>query len=202
MIGYLAVTAIRMGLRAMQQKQAAEHAQEQKENDAALAQMATLRHEEVVRDLARERATPCCASCGTKVSLGIAFCHLCGSSNMTNRGIFTDLEAENKVRLEKEAAAKRTVEEAKKREQLGRERREKEQRQAERERHQAAKQRCQELLAWRYCEPCHATFESTHRFCTGCGQPTQDLPKVFALEYAQQEYPDLITDQTKFDRLC
>ena len=201
MIGYLAVTAIKIGLSAMRQQQSADSAREQEENDAALAQLAASRRAEAARELAEERAKSCCASCGTEVTLGVVFCHSCGGSSMTDRGAFIDLETDKKVQLQKAEAARRAVEQAEEIARLGREKREKEQRQAEKERHQAAIRRCRELLAWRYCEPCHVTFESTHRFCSGCGKPTQNLPRSFGFEYAQQEYPDLIISQANFDCL-
>ena len=172
-------------------------AQEQAAKDRAA--QAVQAAKEQAAQLRIERAKPCCASCTTEVARGVLFCHSCGSSEITTRGVVLDRQAEEKRLADEQAAKKQAAEQARlareraaEQDRLARERREK-------ERRAAARQRCREVLAWRYCEPCHTAFEPSHKFCTGCGGTTAEFPRSFAFEHASGDFPDLIKSQADFD---
>ncbi len=132
----------------------------------------------------------------------MAFCHSCGSSEITTRGVVLDRQAEEKRLADEQAAKKQAVEQARlargqaaEQDQLARELKEKEHR-------AAARQRYRKVLAWRYCEPCHTAFESSHKFCTVYGGVTAEFPRSFAFEHARGDFLDLIKSQADFDALA
>ena len=66
---------------------------------------------------------------------------------------------------------------------------------------QKARMRCRELRELRYCPDCHLAFQTIHSFCDRCPNATEPLPSGYALEYAREEFPDLVATREDFDRL-
>lgn len=66
---------------------------------------------------------------------------------------------------------------------------------------QKARTRCRELRELRYCPDCHLAFQTIHSFCDRCANATEPLPSGYALEYAREEFPDLVATREDFDRL-
>lgn len=53
----------------------------------------------------------------------------------------------------------------------------------------------------RYCPDCHLALEASQIFCEGCGESSEPLPALYALNYAMNEFPDLVSTREDFDRL-
>ena len=64
-----------------------------------------------------------------------------------------------------------------------------------------AQMRCREFRELRYCPDCHLAFQTIHSFCDRCTNATEPLPSIYALEYAREEFPDLVATREDFDRL-
>ena len=66
---------------------------------------------------------------------------------------------------------------------------------------EGARRRCREFRDLRYCACCHLALDVAHSFCEKCGTATEPLPTTYALEYARDEFPDLVESREDFDRL-
>ena len=66
---------------------------------------------------------------------------------------------------------------------------------------EGARRRCREFRDLRYCAWCHLAMDVTHSFCEKCGNASEPLPTTYALEYARDEFPDLVETREDFDRL-
>ena len=65
----------------------------------------------------------------------------------------------------------------------------------------AARKRCQEFREWRYCGACHHSMHAFQAFCEKCNNATEPLPADYAVEYANAEFPELVTTRDDFDKL-
>jgi hypothetical protein len=63
-----------------------------------------------------------------------------------------------------------------------------------------ARNRCRELLSFRYCATCHVALAPNHKFCETCGCPTENLPATYAARIAHNEFPDLVSTEDDFER--
>ena len=126
-----------------------------------------------------------CCACNAEVDPDAAFCQNCGKAAFTTRGAILEKAAAEK-RERKAQQRQRAAVERQRREQDARVR--------------AARSRCREVLSFRYCAGCHVGLGANHSFCRTCGRPTADLPIAYAVQIAQNEFPDVISNQDKFKR--
>lgn len=64
-----------------------------------------------------------------------------------------------------------------------------------------ARLRCREFHDLRYCARCHLALQAFESLCEHCGEATEPLPSIYALEYAREEFPDLVEARADFDKL-
>lgn len=64
-----------------------------------------------------------------------------------------------------------------------------------------ARARCREFMELRYCPQCHLALEAAELFCKDCREASGPLPAAYAVEYARNEFPDLVATREDFDRL-
>ena len=157
---------------------------EQRKQEAARAA------QEAARADAAYRAQRCCTSCSSEVAIDAAFCQRCGGNAFTTRETLLAKAAEEQKR-------KNAIDEQRK----ATERANKEAERRERARRDAARTRCREFASFRYCAACRITLEATYSFCTTCGAGTDSLPIRYAVQYAADEFPDLVSNETDFNRL-
>lgn len=136
------------------------------------------------------RAQRCCVSCNTEVVTGASFCQRCGGRTFTTRGNLLAKAAEEQTR-------KNAIEEQRK----AIERANKETERRAQARRDAARKRCREFSSFRYCASCNSALEAAFQFCTSCGSAAQPLPLVYAVQFAVDEFPDLVSNETDFKRL-
>lgn len=65
----------------------------------------------------------------------------------------------------------------------------------------SARLRCREFRELRYCMRCHLALQPFESLCEHCGEATEPLPSVYALDYAREEFPDLVETREDFDKL-
>ena len=126
-----------------------------------------------------------CCACNTQVGLDAAFCQNCGKREFTTRGAILENAAaekqERKAQQQKRAALERN-------------------RKEQETRVRASRNRCRDLLSFRYCATCHVALGANHKFCETCGCATDDLPITYAAQIAHDEFPDLVSTEDEFKR--
>jgi hypothetical protein len=65
----------------------------------------------------------------------------------------------------------------------------------------SARQRCREFRELRYCARCHLALQAFQSICEHCGEATEPLPSAYALDYAREEFPDLVESREDYDKL-
>ena len=187
---------------------------------AEQARIEQKRANEVRREDMRQRSQRCCGACAIVVGADAAFCHSCGASGITTVGEIRDkkqvadqlrekkIETERKreqdikdvaVRVAEQERQRKLMEERARCEELEKQKQEVLRRN---ERREAARARCLELLVTRYCPHCNAAYSPKHRYCTACGTATEPFHERWAYDYAREEFPDIITNESDFKKIA